>query len=267
MPKGGERKRDPRYRGEITPEFKRMQELRHVLRFNDKKKSILDSLLADEDQIDALQIKILHGNLGPQERNKAIIQRDQLYESFKARLESSATLVPKQLGYQGDDRRAFALEPPLLMWDRRLAEPLVAREDEFLNQKRMSLLDFRPLTPNPYAITPEQSLCVNAIVRQLLHNGTQTVKQLDQLAPGAFEALVPLVPSLNDPLKGGRAKVNELRTRCLTPEMVNGLADAWEKWALRPDLLEIVGGGSDVEGVLLTELSSPSRGALGKSGA
>ena len=37
------------------------------------------------------------------------------------------------------------MDPPLLMWDRRNAEPILAEDDEFYHlNKPMALLDFQP---------------------------------------------------------------------------------------------------------------------------
>ena len=56
---------------------------------------------------------------------------------------------------------------------------------------------------------------------------------LDELAFGAAEALIPQVPSLTDPKRGGSRDVNELTCRTLTTEMLEGLMDAWQKWPFR----------------------------------
>ncbi|KAL8793988.1 MAG: hypothetical protein Q9195_003394 [Heterodermia aff. obscurata] len=237
--------------GPQTPQFKRLQVLRHMLTFSEKRKVTLDGLLAEEDQIDALQIDLLYKNLTPEEREAATVKRDQIYKTFKDHVASSAALVPKQLAFRGDDRRAFALDPPLLMWDRRIAEPLLASENEFYHTKRASLLDFQPLTPRPYPLTEEQWIYFDYILKTVLHYGNLTIKHLQSLAPGAFEALLPHVPSLVDPLKGGRAKHDELRARCLTPEMAHGLAMAWERWPLRPEIVDTISfdrGMEDVPG-------------------
>ena len=230
-----------------TPQFKRLQTLRHFLTFTDKKRVTVDGLLAKEDQIDALQIELLHKSLTPEEREAITVKRDQIYKTFKDHAASSADDVPNQLSFRGDDRRAFALEPPLLMWDRRTAEPLQAGESEFYNTKKASLLDFQPLTPRPYPLTEEQWIYLDYILKTIMNYGNQTIKNLQSVAPGAFEALLPRVPSLTDPLKGGRAKQDELRSRCLTPEMAQGLAIAWERWPLRPDLVDTISldGGVD----------------------
>lgn len=232
-----------------TAKFKRLQDLRWNLKFVDKKKVALDRFLADEAEIDALDIELLHSTLDPQQREATIIKRDEQYKSLKARLVHQSINFPSELAFRGDDRRAFlALEPPLLMWDRRKAEPLLAQESEITTQKtKISLLDFQPLTPNPYPMTMEQAVYFNHILLNLFHPGCNTLKLLNSVAPGAFEALAPLVPSLADPLKGGRGNMDELRVRCLTPKMAYGLALAWEQWAFKPDFLDVIGGDPRLE--------------------
>lgn len=237
-------------KGSITPRFERLQRLRDNSNFVNKKKLALDRFLAEEADIDALDIDILHGRLDTRQRETKTSQRDELYRSFKARLIDQTVQFPSELAFHSDDKRAFALKPPLLMWDRRTAEPLLALEDEFMIQKPISLLDFQPLLPSPYPMTMEQTIYFDHISRNLFYNGSNTVRYLNSVAPGAFEALTPLVPSLADPLKGGRANLDDLRMRSLTPEMVHGLALAWEKWSFKPDFLEVVARDSRLAHIL-----------------
>ena len=232
----------------LTPQYKRLLILRNLSTFTHKKRVILDSLLAEENQIDALQVELLHKTLTPEEREASTVKRDQIYKTFKNQVENTTSTVPMEIAFLGDDRRAFAREPPLLMWDRRTAEPLVAGEREFYRTKTACLLDFQPLTPRPYPLTYEQWVYLDYILKMIMSFGTQTIKHLQGAAPGAFEALLPHVPSLTDPLKGGRAKPDELRSRCLTPEMAYELAIAWERWPLRPDILDTISLAGDQEG-------------------
>ena len=226
--------------GLMIPQFGRLQRLRENSNFVNKKRLALDRFLALEAEIDALDIDILHGGLDTRHRETRKIQRDELYRSLKTRLIDQTVQFPSELAFHSDDKRAFALNPPLLMWDRRNAEPILAQEDEFMVQKPISLLDFQPLVPSPYPMTMEQTIYFDHISRNLFHHGSNTVRYLNSVAPGAFEALAPLVPSLADPLKGGRANMDDLRVRSLTPEMVHGLALAWERWSFKPDFLEVV---------------------------
>ena len=244
-----------------TTEFKRLIDLRAIQRSGDKRKLAVHSLMEAEDEIDALQVKSLHQELDPREREATTMKRDQLYNSLKARVEVSPTMLTQKLAFHGDDRRSSALRPPLLMWDRRMAEPLLAYDDEFYHSKGMSLLDFQPLTPRPYPMTGEQLICFDHIFNALFHNPKQSMKHLEQVAPGAFDALVPLVPSLTDPLKGGRAKVDELRVRCLTPEMAHQLTLAWEQWPFRPDMMDLIQSDVEMEDLLSwTEGRAQGRG-------
>ena len=243
---------------QITPQFRRLELLRYALTHDDKNRMTIETLLAKEDQVDALQIELLHKCLTPKEREAITVKRDQIYKTSKDHAANSAVRVRKLLSFLGDDRRAFSLEPPLLMWDRRTAEPLLADESEFYNAKSASLLDFQPLTPRPYPLTGEQWLYLDHMLRAIMNYGT--IKHLQSTAPGAFEALLPQVPSLTDPLKGGRAKHDELRSRCLTPEMAQGLAIAWERWPLRPDIVDTI---SLDEGVEDFNQSRPGSGARG----
>ena len=256
------RGRKPTGKHTYTPEFKRLQELRHLRTFEDKKRRKLENALKEEAEVDALDSQILHGNMSPQDKETAISRRDQLYAAFKSWVSSQTTTFPRELEFLGDDRRALALQPELLMWDRREAEPLLARGDEFVSPEKASLMDMRPLTPKPYPMNQEQAVYYDYILKNLLYHSCQTLNDLSHLAPGAFEALAPQVPSLKDPLRGGRANLTDLRVRCLTPEMAHGLALAWDEWPFKPDMLDMIGSDKD-----LRRFETPPRGpAMGRLG-
>ncbi len=45
---------------------------------------------------------------------------------------------------------------------------------------------------------------------------------------------LPKAPSLKDPLVGGRTKLDDMRVRMLTPEMLRELVLAWGEWPFKP---------------------------------
>ena len=142
-----------------------------------------------------------------------------------------------KLIFLDDDRRAFAMNPPLLMWDRRKADPLLAREDEFYAPGQVALLDFQSKTTDEFPMTQEQSIYFDMISTSLFApRGPATPKHLKTMAPGAFEALVPQVPAIRDPRKGGRYDVETVRVRAMTAEMIHGLALAWDNWVFKPSI-------------------------------
>ena len=216
-----------------TPQFKRMRQLRFNARLGDRQQTILERLLKIETRVDSLQNELLHEDLDEADREAKLREQDRIRADLKATLANKEPAVNARFNFLGDDRRALNLDPPLLLWDRREAEPLVAEDEEFHNSHKLALLDFRPLVPMPCPMTDEEIIYFDHLSTHLLYNGIQTVKSLNSLAPGAFEALGPKVAALRDPLKGGRAYFEDLRARNLTPEMIYRLALAWQQWAFK----------------------------------
>ena len=235
-----------RYRGypsgTFTQKFLRLRELRHNRKGLSKQMIEVEDLLQEEAKIDTLDNELLHLKLDPEACSAKTIERDRIASSLQTRLETTQPKITKQFAFLGDDRRAFALEPPLLMWDRRRAEPLMAQDDEFYHNHSLALLDFQPKVPLQYPLTSTQAIYFDYICLFLLHNGNQTVKDLAHAAPGAFEALTPQVPALRDLRKGGRRVLENFRVRNLSPEMVYELALAWEKWPFKPPISDLMGG-------------------------
>ncbi|KAL8831353.1 MAG: hypothetical protein Q9191_000909 [Dirinaria sp. TL-2023a] len=228
-------------RNGLTAKYLRLRELRHNRKDTSKQLAEVEGLLQEEAKIDRLDDQLLHLDLDPEARSAKIIKRDRIASSLQASLENTQPKIAARFNFLGDDRRAFALEPPLLMWDRRGAEPLMAQDDEFFPNHNLALLDFQPRVPLQYPLTATQTIYFDYICQLLLNNGNQTVKNLAHAAPGAFEALTPQVPALRDPRKGGRFNLENFRVRNLTPEMVYELALAWEKWPFRPPISDLMG--------------------------
>ena len=224
----------------LTSQFRRLRELRRHAGRGDRQQTVLEGLLQAEAKMDSLEIEILHKTLDRAERDEKVMERNRIRGDLKAILAKKEPSFVAKFAFLGDDRRALALDPPLLMWDRREAEPLVAQEDEFHSSHKLALLDFRPLVPLPWPMTDEQTVYFDYLSTHLFYHGSQTVKNLAQLAPGAFEALAPQVPEFHDPLKGGRHDLEDLRARSLTPDIVYRLALAWQKWAFKPPTSDLV---------------------------
>lgn len=182
----------------------------------------------------------MHGNLDQAQRENKLEEQGRLRDKLKATLETSEESLIAKFALMGDDRRALALDPPLLMWDRREAEPLLARDDEFYSPRKLALLDFRPIAPRPWSMDQEQTILYDYLLTHMYYSGIQTLKSLDHLAPGAFEAVAPHIPELKDPLKGGRYDIEEVRARTLTPELLYKVTLAWQRWHFRPSIQELL---------------------------
>lgn len=134
-----------------------------------------------------------------------------------------------------DDRRGFEQVPPLLQWDRRTAEPLVVRDDEFHPAKKMALLDIKP---DPTSLdkldTFDRRVCFDYLCNMLFRNPAQPIRNdLTTVVQGGLDEFVQKVPELLNPLKGGHPNLDELRARTLPVSLLIQLALALETWPFR----------------------------------
>lgn len=84
---------------------------------------------------------------------------------------------------------------------------------------------------------------LSLIVKALFTNSAAGLAEmLDRIAPNAAKDLVPMVPAMGDPRRGGRLEAKRLRVRLVTAEMLEGLVRAWAEWPFRPlaEELELV---------------------------
>ncbi|CAF9924346.1 MAG: hypothetical protein ALECFALPRED_002730 [Alectoria fallacina] len=221
----------------LTPEYKRMMTLRYVVNGQNVTIDRINTVLKKQENIDKMDIDLHREDIKALDREEIVKALDSSIHEFKDELETLTAKQLKTLFFLDDDRRAFAMDPPLLMWDRRKAEPLSAKEDEFYAPGEIALLDFQPKTADKILMTSEQSIYFDLISTSLFGpSGQATLKHLKTIAPGAFEALVPQVLAIRDPRRGGRYDVESLRVRAVTPEMIHGLAVAWDNWVFKPPI-------------------------------
>ena len=231
------KKRPGRKRHIYTPEFKKMRELRNVINGDNASIDKINSVLKSQEMIDRMHLDLHREDIKPSEREEMIKALNTSIQDYKNELRLLKPKLLTRLYFLDDDRRAVAMNPPLLMWDRRQAEPLLAREDEFQTPAQIALLDFQPKLVNEFPMTSEQSIYFDLISTSLLTPaGHAGLERLKTTAPGAFEALVPQVPAFRDPAKGGRYDIESVRARTMSPEMFHSLALAWDKWAFKPSI-------------------------------
>ena len=226
-----------------TPEYARLLILRATFKHQNGRLTKLDAILKQQEEIDALDHAAHSDTITPTEHFNILKTLDSKIASYKQTL---APLLPKQqeaLSFLDDDRRAFSYTPPLLLWDRRTADPLLVHSYEFQPQRELALLDFQPIPSSAqnYPFTHDQSVIYDTLCTHLFaKRGNRNLKELNYLAPGAYEALVPKSPAIMDPRKGGRRDVESVVVRTLTPEMLWQLTMAWDEWLFKPPMSEIV---------------------------
>ena len=224
-----------------TPEYKKMISLRSVANGQNVFIDRIKTFLEKQEKIDKMDLDLHREDTKPLEQEEIIKNLNASIQEYKKEVDTLSKKYLSALLFLDDDRRAFAVDPPLLSWDRRKAEPLLAREDDFYRQGKAALLDFQPKMTDEMPMTLDQSIYFDLIATFLLgRKGVVTLKHLKTIAPGAYEALVPQVPAIRDPRKGGRYDVDSLRARNATPEMIHGLAVAWDNWAFKPPIEDVL---------------------------
>lgn len=240
----GRPRKEPR---EKTPEFVRLSNLKNHLALDNRVRVKVDELIQEQEAIDRLHSGILNKAFNEPERQGKLAELQQRAEGFKVQRENLTRKANTHFNINSDNRRAFMMDSPLLMWDHRTAEPLIVRKNEFCDPTQLALLDFQPLSPSPYPITSAQSVMFALIMGGLLNHPTDTIYHLNNLAPGAADAIIPHVSALHDPQRGGRYDLSEFRIRCLTPEMFYGIVQAWDNWPFKPLISEMAAGYEELQ--------------------
>lgn len=223
----------------LSPEFHRLVELQRHFKHDKKNRAILDSLFREQEAVDSLELKLLCTGLDPLERERQLKEFTRRNEFVQAQLTQTNRKVQIQFSHDYDDKRALDQDPPILMWDKRKAEPLAAKMDEAYPPSRVALLDFQPKSSALSTLTSEQGVLYDLLSSTLFINSSQTLYVLNNLAAGAFDAVVSRVPALQDMRKGGRRDLSRLKVHSLTPEMMIEITLAWDKWAQKPSIAEM----------------------------
>jgi transcription factor 1 len=234
----------------FTPEYRILEGLRARSVTAGKAENRIEALREEYDAIIAMrkQAANLEGPAAEQLQHEATTRYNAMMEDFSTR--TLPAPVAGMVQYMLDNRTAFHQDPPLLYWDRRRAEPLKARPEEFFPKADMALLDFEPRSMWPIlrANFPANYDVLEYIVSTLLMLPSQSIRQgFNTLAPGAFEHLIPECPSITDHKRGGSTYLDIMTVRCLTLEMFEEILEAWLKWPFRPSRYYILSKmGSDV---------------------
>ncbi|EME40394.1 hypothetical protein DOTSEDRAFT_75007 [Dothistroma septosporum NZE10] len=163
-----------------------------------------------------------------------------------------------------DDNLAFYASPQVLAHDKRPYEALQASMDEFWPRAELALLDVVPhprdLTVPDIATKLDATKAAQDLVRYLYMFKAATLPwALDRMALNAAQDLIPMVPAVTDPRKGGRLNPNNVRVRVLADDMLEGLVKAWFEWPFKPQTWELAlaAGGVASSDVLEEEAMTP----------
>ncbi|KAL8778376.1 MAG: hypothetical protein Q9213_007445 [Squamulea squamosa] len=243
------------------PKFARFLELERNLKHVQKRTGLIEELLQEQARIDALDLEAHAPNIPERQRTTALSEIEQKKTALHERLDNlKGHSTRDEYEFFRHDRKAYATHPPLLMWDHRSAEPMKAYKEEFYPEKPLCLLDIQPRHPLPYPLTGAELLFFRMLTTTIWQNGGDNLTVLDRIAPGAFNAVTPKVPSLTDPTRGGERDIHDLPIRRLTPEMAYGLTKAWLDWPFRPNLGDLIHRGSLINDAASDGGSIPPRG-------
>lgn len=159
-----------------------------------------------------------------------------------------------------DDNISFFSSPQSLAHDRRPYEALQASTEDFWPRSNMALLDIVPhprdLAVPDIATKLEATKAAQDLVKYLFMYKAATLPwALDRMAANAAQDLLPNVPAVTDPRKGGRLNPHNVRMRVLSDDMLEGLIKAWFEWPFKPETWELAlaAGGSGVRDAIAEE--------------
>lgn len=225
----------------LTPEYARLVQLERNLRHIEKRTILIEELLQEQSMIDSLDAQAHDSNLG--DSQQAVLQAEVQERKWvlKERLQNAKGRHTRdEFKSFKDDRRAYSQNPPLLQWDQRKANPLKAYNAEFYPEAGICLVDIEAKKTLPYPMTAAQLNLYSVLMTALWKQPSSDLSTLDNIAPGAFEAITPQIPALTDPSRGGERDLRDLPIHRLTPEMIHGIVMAWLDWPFQPDFTDFI---------------------------
>ena len=193
----------------------------------------MDHFLLEYESIIAEQLKLQNLETSDAQERRTELQNQ--LTSWKAQVDRLPPNVEPLLWQRIDDRRAFRQDPPILLWDRREAEPLAVFEEDFFPQQEMCLLDFHPRSIWPVFSGENISnydyfeFILGAF---FINSNHSVIHGLKALAPGADEWIIPRCPSLINLTNGGLTDLNILSIRTLNQKHATGNNGGLDEMAL-----------------------------------
>ncbi|KAH9862231.1 hypothetical protein IAQ61_010434 [Plenodomus lingam] len=185
------------------------------------------------EEMHDLEIKALRMKDG-KKKDAVIKEIEELDQKWEETLASIPPNHQTSAQNEADERISMRTPPhPRIQWDQRPFEPLVMQDDEVWPQNRLSLVSMEPI-PQPFKEDiPDYTEWLNDFIFGLFNAPNDAVDHaLDKMQHG-LSVVIKDCPSLKDPEKGGRLKMNQLRVRMLTVEMIEELVSAYRKWPFK----------------------------------
>ncbi|KAI1821164.1 S-adenosyl-L-methionine-dependent methyltransferase [Xylaria intraflava] len=229
--------------GELDENDRRTMDIYRWRATSDNNK--LGRLLHMGQELDKLTALYRGGKAKSEEFKAASLAWDELVG------EIPRTLADEFVSYK-DNLNAFRQEPPLLQWDRRAYEPMIAQTTEFYPNIPCALLDIQPKAPHPLLrqTGPQSNRAsdtLDVLTSALMIQSVQPLgPSMDALAPGAADYIMSRWQSHNGP----KADFFNIRFAEAVPRMMNArhweeVLQLWMEWPFRPEFHELVGRTHD----------------------
>ena len=145
------------------------------------------------------------------------------------------------------------LSQPIVPADSKAYKPFAIEDHEVWPKYGIMLLDIVPkgrdLSVPDLADRKEGTRVCQELLKYLFgHRAKPVTWALDRIAPNAAQDLIPQVPAITDPRKGGRLNPDRMRVRMLSEQMVEGLVKAFVEWPFRPESWQLALAGGEMEG-------------------
>jgi transcription factor 1 len=220
---------------QATKEWLRFLALTYRLTTENKSFDLLDAKMSEYEKLQTQWTELKKSTAG--EKEQRMTEIEDAIVAWRKDVEMQPYRVQKDIMWRLEERRCAHNEPPALMWDRRTAEPLVARAEEFAPAQTMALLDIQPRTIWPvlqgeglsnYDFFEFMLTVMFSVSKQSVREGLKT------LAPGADEWIMPRCPSLTDTENGGVVNPDLLSVRSLTERQWREIFECFMAWPFRP---------------------------------
>ncbi|KEY73838.1 hypothetical protein S7711_03133 [Stachybotrys chartarum IBT 7711] len=193
---------------------------------------------------DLERIKELHN--GPPEELAAAQQ------ALTSRLDGMTKNRRSAANLARDNLHVFRQPQPVLHWDRREYEPLVAKPDDFYPNVPVALLDLQPKAMHPLFRqcgpgTSRAGDMSEELLRQWFQSTLHEVHAAMGIMWAGFGDMHAACPSLRDPARGGWPGVDgaALTVRAMNEAQWTEIVQAWMDWPFKPDYVDFLAKHSD----------------------
>lgn len=175
------------------------------------------------------EIEILNTEEGP-EKEEATKELEALHEELEIAVARANSPHRTAVISAANDRISLKSPVPRLQWDHRPYEPLVMQPDEVWPKQRATLLDIEPHPRKDFKLDWFLDFAYSLFQTA----NSSVLRALESMQPGA-SSLVDQVPSMRDPARGGRLKLEHMKVNMLTNEMIEGLWHAYNAWPFKSE--------------------------------